>query len=144
MIGESLPTAGIFQALIDLENDGATLDFGTVSGKLEGDPVASELVPMLLMSDAVMGEQDRGNLRLITAQDCIDTLRGMKVDRRIDQLKSEVAAAERSGDNARVAQLSRSNRITKVARVQRPQPDVGPTAIKMFNCCWLAGGHANC
>jgi len=120
-----LPTASIFQTLIELEKDGANIDFGTLSSKTEDDPVATALVPMLLMSDAVFDEKDR-NARLLDAQRCIDTLRQMKVDRRIDELKTELVAAERSGDNVRLAELSKEQiELTRLRGALRPQADAG-------------------
>src|SRR2546425_5021339 len=46
---EDLPTTGIFQTLIDIENEGAGLDFESLSQRTEGDALAAELLPMLLM-----------------------------------------------------------------------------------------------
>lgn len=122
---EGLPTAGIFRALQDLEKDGAPLDFGTISTRTADDPIAAELLPMLLMSAAVAGE-DR-NARLLTAQRCLDALRGMKVDRRIDELKTELVAAERNGDLARLTQLSKEQiELTRLRGTLRPQIETGP------------------
>jgi len=91
-----LATAPVFQALIDGEREGTTIDFDYLSQKLEGDPVA-DLLPGLLMSDAGTDEKpsDGGQL---AAQRCVDALRLMNVDRRINDLRSEIAAAERNGD----------------------------------------------
>lgn len=117
---QGLPTAAIFQALLDLAKDGLVLDFGNLSTRTEGDPVAAELAPMLLMSDAVLAE-DR-NARITAAQDCLDTLRGMKVDRRIEELKTELVAAERSGDNVRLAEISKEQiELTRLRGAPRPQ-----------------------
>ena len=47
----------------------------------------------------------RRESRLINAERCLDTLRLMKVDRRIDELKAELAAVERDGDSAELDRL---------------------------------------
>ena len=100
-----LPTAKLFQVLLETAKDGSALEYGNLSEKLEGHPAALELLPMLLMSDSLPAEdQDRGGRGLV-AQRCIDTLRLMKVERSIDELKTELAAAERNGDKTRLDQL---------------------------------------
>jgi DNA primase len=101
-----LPTAGIFQALLDSDRDGSALDYADLSQRTEGDTVASELLPLLLMSDSLLIDDQDPDGRRLSAERCIDTLRLMKVDRRINELKTELAAAERNGDNARLGQLS--------------------------------------
>jgi DNA primase len=101
-----LATAGLFQALLDSVKDGSPLDYASLSQRTEGDAVASELLPLLLMSDSLLVDDEDSDARRLTAERCIDTLRLMKVDRRIDELKTELAAAERNGDDARLGQLS--------------------------------------
>jgi DNA primase len=101
-----LPTAVLFQALREAGHDSSTLDYVTLSQKTEGDVTASELLPMLLMSDALLAENQSHESRLQLAERCIETLRLMKVDRRINELKTDLAAAERNGDETRLGQLS--------------------------------------
>ncbi len=103
---DELSTAGIFHALLDSARDGLLPDYANLSQRLEGDAVATALLPLLLMSDSLLLDDQDPDGRRLTAERCIDTLRLMKVDRRIDELKTELAAAERNGDNARLAQLS--------------------------------------
>ncbi|HXD32248.1 MAG TPA: DNA primase [Pyrinomonadaceae bacterium] len=100
-----LPTAGVFQALIKAEKSGADLDYSFLSQETEGDATASELVPLLLMSDSLLSEEQTHEGRKLSAERCIETLRLMKVDRRIDELRTELAAAERNGDSERIQQL---------------------------------------
>ena len=97
-----LPTAGIFSALIELEREGVELDFQSLSALTEGDAVAAELLPMLLMSEV----SERADERLLTAERCLDRLRLMRIDRRIDELKSEMAEAQRANDDERLARIS--------------------------------------
>jgi DNA primase len=103
---EDLPTAAIFQALIDIEKEGTTLDYENLSQKTEGDALAAELLPMLLMGDALRSDNEDFDERRISAERCIDTLRLIRVDRRIDELRTEVAAAERNGDTERMDRLA--------------------------------------
>jgi DNA primase len=94
---DDLPTALIFRALVDGEREGVAIDFDFLSSKTEGDP-SSELLPGLLMSEAEVQENEHSEARQLAAQRCIDALRLMKVDRRIGDLRSEIAVAERNGE----------------------------------------------
>jgi hypothetical protein len=102
---DDLPTAQIFRALVDGEREGAAIDFDFLSRKTEGDP-SSELLPSLLMSETEVQENEHSEARQLAAQRCIDALRLMKVDRRIGDLRSEIAVAERNGETERRDQLS--------------------------------------
>ncbi len=100
-----LPTAPVFRALIDGEREGATIDFDYLSKKTEGEPVA-ELLPALLMSEVSDSEEKQTDGGQLAAQRCVDALRLMNVDRRISDLTSEIAAAERNGETERRDRLS--------------------------------------
>ncbi|HKO98871.1 MAG TPA: DNA primase [Pyrinomonadaceae bacterium] len=93
---EGLPTAPIFQALIEAEREGAPIDFDYLSSRLEGDPV-SELLPGLLINE-FEDETERPGDRHLTAERCIAALKLMTLDRRIIDLTSELATSERNGD----------------------------------------------
>ena len=58
------------------------------------------------MGDAGFPENDHSEVRQLAAQRCIDALRLMKVDRRISDLRSEIAIAERNGETERRDRLS--------------------------------------
>lgn len=105
-----LATAAIFQALVDGEHKGVTIDFDYLSTALEGDPVA-ELLPGLLMSDASEFQEKESDGGQLAAQRCINALRLMNIDRRIDDLISETAAAERNGDIETRDRLSKEQMI---------------------------------
>lgn len=100
-----LPTAPVFRALIDGQREGATIDFDFLSMKTEGEPVA-ELLPGLLMSEVSDSDEKQGDGGQLAAQRCVDALRLMNVDRRIGELTSEIAAAERNGETERRDRLS--------------------------------------
>jgi hypothetical protein len=95
---DELATAGIFRALVEVEREGLALDFEILNQKTEGDMVAFELLPMLLMGETPRVEESEEENRRMIAERCVDALRLMKVDRRISELGSEIAAAERSGN----------------------------------------------
>ncbi|MGH9880024.1 MAG: toprim domain-containing protein, partial [Pyrinomonadaceae bacterium] len=95
---DGLPTASLFKLLIETEKEGTGLEFDVLSQKLEGDALATELLPMLLMSEVLVKEKDGFQERLLTAERCVDALRLMKVDRQISELSTKIASAERNGD----------------------------------------------
>jgi len=102
---DDLPTALIFRALVEGQHEDAEIDFDFLSKKTEGDPI-SELLPSLLMSEAEVPENAQLEARQLDAQRCIDALRLMNVDRRLSDLRSEIAVAERNGDTERRDKLS--------------------------------------
>jgi len=101
---DDLSTALIFRALVEGERDGVSIDFDFLSKKTETAPI-SELLPSLLMTEAETLEKDQ-SARQLAAQKCIDALRLMNVDRRIGDLRSEIAVAERKGETERRDRLS--------------------------------------
>ena len=95
---EGLATAALFRALLELETEGAPADFNSISAKVDGDLVAAEILPRLLISESSDREADG---LPATAESCLTALRLMTVDRRINDLGAELAEAERAGDSER-------------------------------------------
>ncbi|HEU4596292.1 MAG TPA: DNA primase [Pyrinomonadaceae bacterium] len=95
---ETLPTASIFRALAELDRRGADVDFASLGALTAEDPLASDLVPMLLMSERERAEGEATDAFLAEAESCALALRMMRVDRRIRELASEIASADRAGD----------------------------------------------
>jgi DNA primase len=102
---DDLPTALIFRALVEGEREGAIIDFDFLSQKLDGDPIAG-LLPGLLMNEFENAEGDQSQVRELAAERCLNALRLMKIDRRISDLRSEIAAAERNGESERCDKLA--------------------------------------
>jgi DNA primase len=99
---EDLPTASVFRALTEIEAAGEEVNFDTLGGRTEGDAVASDLVPLLLMSEPeARAEGEVADEALAEAESCLLTLRLMRVERRLKDLAIEINAAERAGDNER-------------------------------------------
>lgn len=94
---EDLPTAPIFRALLESEAEGAGLKFDELSRKTEGNALAAELLPMLLLGDAASAEGDFSDV-FIGAQRLVDSLRLLNMDRRLDDLKAEIASAQMAGE----------------------------------------------
>lgn len=122
-----LPTAQIFRALVEGEREGAVIDFDYLTGKTEGDP-SSELLPSLLMSEFENAKDDESAARQLAAERCLDALRLMRVDRRISDLTSEIAAAERNGELDRRDQLA-----TEHLELARRRNALLPRAEAMHN-----------
>ena len=98
---EDLPTAPIFRALVELENEGTEINFESLSQKTEGDALSTKLLPMLLMSDSLHASNEH-----YAPEECVQTFRLMKLNHRIEEIRIELATAERAGDSDRVSTLS--------------------------------------
>jgi DNA primase len=98
---EDLSTAGIFRALLELESEGTEVNFESLSLKTEGDEQSSKLLPMLLMSESLHASNEH-----YAPEECVQTFRLMKLNHRIEEIRVELATAEREGDSDRVSTLS--------------------------------------
>jgi DNA primase len=98
---EDLPTAAIFRALLEIEKEGTEVNFESLSQKTEGDPLSSRLLPMLLMNESLHASNEH-----YAPEECVHTFRLMKLNHRIEEIRVELATAERAGDNERVSTLS--------------------------------------
>jgi len=98
---EELPTAPVFRALKELHARGSSVDFAALGALTEGDAVAADIVPLVLMHEPERAEGEATDAFLAEAESCLTTLRLMQFDRRIKDLAAEIAAADRAGDEAR-------------------------------------------
>jgi DNA primase len=101
---EELATASIFNALVALNLEGTEPNFDQLMQKTEGDTTAHELLPMLLMESVGTDDESAADLRLMVEK-CLDALHLVNIDRRIRELSSEIAAAERDGDEKKAMEL---------------------------------------
>jgi len=101
---EELATATIFNALIELDGEKIEPTFEHLTEKTEGDAAAQQLLPMLLMESVVTDMEGGTDLR-VTVEKCLDALQLVNIDRRIRELSSEIAAAERDGDEKKAIEL---------------------------------------
>jgi DNA primase len=98
---EDLATAPLFKALFELEREGVDIDFDNLSRKTEGDEFAEKMIPMVLMNSSLHGSNEH-----YVAEQCVSTFRLMKVEQRIEELRRELAIAEREQDSEKVSRLS--------------------------------------
>src|SRR5713226_7379689 len=92
-----LATSQVFGALVKLDQEEGEVGFDSLSEATADDPSASELLARLMMNE----QAESFDESVAQAEACLDALRLMKLDRRIDELRSEVAEAERAGDDKR-------------------------------------------
>ena len=100
-----LPTASIFRALKELDARGEAVDFSTLGALTEDDPVAADVVPLVLMHEPERAEGEATDAFLEEAESCLMTLRLMSYDRRLKELAAEITAADRAGEDALRDQL---------------------------------------
>jgi len=100
---EELATATIFSALVELDVEGLELNFESLTEKTTGDATAQELLRMLLLQ-SITDDESASDSRL-TVERCLDALHLVNIDRRIRELSSEIAAAERDGDEKKAMEL---------------------------------------
>ena len=98
---EDLATAPLFKALLELERDGVEIDFDSLNSKTEGDEFAAKMVPMVLMNSSLHSSNEH-----YVAGECVATFRLMKIEQRIEELRRELAIAEREQDREKVSRLS--------------------------------------
>lgn len=96
-----LATAPLFEALLALDGEGREIDFDALMRKTEGDEFATSVVPMVLMNSSLHGSNEH-----YVADECVSTFRLMRIDQRIDELRRELAIAEREEDSERVSRLA--------------------------------------
>ncbi|HSB26537.1 MAG TPA: DNA primase [Pyrinomonadaceae bacterium] len=101
---EELATAPIFNALLELDAEGIEPDFEHLMQKTENDSTTRELLPMLLMGGVSPEEENDADMQLVVER-CLDALRLVNIDRRIRELSSKIAAAEREGDEKKAMEL---------------------------------------
>jgi DNA primase len=127
---QDLPTAAVFRALLELTSEGAEIDFAGLSAKTEGDELAADLVPLLLMSEPQRAHDEAMDDVMAIAEGCLAALRLMKIDRRIGELHVELAAAEREGDGDRRDRLATEHvECARLRNTLLPQVEAVPPGV---------------
>jgi DNA primase len=99
---EGLAAAAIFRALVKLNEEEVEVSFDSMSAETADNPSAGELLARLMLADPIENFDEA----MTQADRCVDALRLMKLDRRIDEISSEVAEAERAGEAEKRDRLS--------------------------------------
>lgn len=95
---EMLATAEVFRALFKIKENGMEYSSENLLKLTEDDAGASDFVPVLLMSEPAREKDEALDEVLIEAENCVATLRGMAISRRILDISQELVYAEQSGD----------------------------------------------
>ena len=98
---EDLATAPLFEALLALDREGTEIDFDALMRKTEGDEFAASVVPMVMMNSSLHGSNEH-----YVPVECVSTFRLMRIEQRIEELRRELAIAEREEDSERVSRLA--------------------------------------
>ncbi len=98
---EDLATAPLFKALLELEREGVEIDFDSLTSKIDDDESAAKMIPMVLMNSSLHSSNEH-----YVAAECVATFRLMKIEQRIEELRRELAIAEREQDDDKVSRLS--------------------------------------
>lgn len=96
-----LATAPLFEALLALDREGTEIDFDALLSKTEGDDFAASVVPMVMMNSSLHGSNEH-----YVAEECVSTFRLMRVEQRIEELRRELAIAEREENTEKVTRLA--------------------------------------
>jgi replicative DNA helicase len=127
---EELATASIFTALIELDAQGDEPNLDNLSLKIEDDLSAQQLLPMLLMGSLQPGDEKDVDVR-VAVEKCLDALRLVNIDRRIRELSTEIAAAERNGDDdRRVELIMEYGELNRRRKNYEPQSQIAHAEIR--------------
>jgi DNA primase len=122
---EELPTASIFKAIIQLENEGAEVNFESLSSRLDEADSAAGLLPMLLMVDVSAPDSEDQESVQPKAEKCLDALRLMNINGRIRELLAEISEADRAGDEAKLVRLSvEYTELNRIRKSFEPQSQI--------------------
>lgn len=95
---EPLATASVFKAVLELQKTGAEITLESLLDLTEGDDLASDFVPVLMMSEPPREAGDAIDEVLHDAESCVFTLRSMAISNRILEISQELILAEQSGN----------------------------------------------
>jgi DNA primase len=93
---EDLVTAPIFRALLELNAEGTEIDFEVVRQRTEGDLLTEDILPALF-ANAPAFDEDGKPIHGHTGESCLAELRLAAVNRRIQEVASQMIEAERAG-----------------------------------------------
>jgi DNA primase len=94
---EGLATVAIFRALKELATEEKEITFEALSEATADDRGAAEILPRILINEPAESFDES----LADANRCLDALRLMKLDRDIEELATQIAEADRAGDDER-------------------------------------------
>jgi DNA primase len=102
---ESLATAAVFRALIELHAKGSPVTLESLTDLVDDDELTSDFIPLLMVGVPKRGEGEVIDEVLHDAENCIFTLRSMAISNRLLEISQELIAAELDQDSETVVRL---------------------------------------
>jgi DNA primase len=99
---QDLASAKIFGALASLEQDDKEVGFDSLSEATADEPQAAELLARLMMADTATESFDES---LAAADKSLKAIKLLNVERAIEELRSQLAEAQRAGDDEKLDRL---------------------------------------
>lgn len=96
---ETLATASVFKALLELQKTSMPITLESLLSLVESDETASDFVPVLMMSEPPREIGDAIDEVLHDAENCVFTLRSMAISNRILEISQDLILAEQSGNS---------------------------------------------
>jgi hypothetical protein len=115
---ETLATANVFSALIELDQTGEepTLE-RLLEHAGEDDEAMQDFIPLLLMTEPKRAEGEDVETVLHDAENCVVSLRLMAIENHISDLLRQQAQADQAGDSKLANQLARES--IELAKIKR-------------------------
>ncbi len=95
---ETLSTASVFRAVLELHKTGADITLESLLALCGEDETAQDFVPVLMMSEPLRGGGEAIDEVLTDAESCVFTLRSMAISNRILDISQELMVAEQIGN----------------------------------------------
>ncbi|HVG38006.1 MAG TPA: DNA primase [Pyrinomonadaceae bacterium] len=126
---EDLASAAVYAALVNISQSETPFSFDALRERTADDVVAEDLISLLSLGEAPRAEGEALDDYRLKAESCLTALRLMSVDRRLRELTTAMAAAERAGEAEESARLSMQYVTLSRQRSQLlPQSDAGTAA----------------
>lgn len=101
-----LATASIFRALLQIQQNGIELTAESLTNLVADDPIAEDLLPILLMSEHGRDEGEAIDDILLVAEKCVIALRLMALSTRIIGVSNQLILAQQEGNDSLINHLS--------------------------------------
>ena len=101
-----LATASIFRALLQIQQNGIELTAESLTNLVADDPIAEDLLPILLMSEHGRDEGEAIEDILLVAEKCVIALRLMALSTRIIGVSNQLMVAQQEGNDSLINHLS--------------------------------------
>jgi DNA primase len=103
---EALATASIFQALINLQQNGEKPNVENLTNLVSDDAIAEDILPILLMSETPRDSGEAIDDILLVAEKCVIALRLMALSTRIMETSNQLMLAQQEGNESLINHLS--------------------------------------